>query len=229
MMSQWLGYLLIAAIPGMINLIAASQELGKQCRALVFFQPLRSPGVYFWVVLQLLAPSILFWYMFELDPTKSLTLESLPELLSEAFLLGVGFVAILNSTTEVGSIPIKIKPIYSFFVEIAYDQIAKQQTRHTAYFWRQVEVDLETYPAEQIVAGLAYLEDYFIVDISLDEEETESYRGKLEKARQNEESKAQIKLIKDLLKDVRRADLAIALQEFGFPPERVKALLKPRT
>lgn len=229
MTAQLFLYFLIALIPGVINLIAASQELGQRCRSLVFFQPLRSPGVYFWALLQVLAPSVLFWYTFKLEPSQPLTLALLQKLLPEAFTLGVGFVAILNSTTDVGPIPIKIKPIYSFFVGIAYDQIANRQTRNTAYFWRQIEVDLAASAADKIEAGLAYLENYFIVDISLDDEETEVYRSKLAKVREEQDSQEQIKLIKNLLKEVRRADLAIALQEFSFDADRVSNLLKPRT
>lgn len=229
MTSQWVSYLLITSIPGVINLIAASQELGKKCRSLVFFQPLQSPGVYFWALLQLLAPSVLFWYMFELDPQVPITRELLPELLSEASGLGVGFVALLNATTEVGSIPIKIKPIYNFFVEMAYDQIAKKQTRYAASFWRQVEVELATFQTEQIADGLAYLEDYFNVDISLDDEETELYKKKIKKVREQSEQVEQIRLLKSLLlKEVRRADLANVLQEFGFTENRVQQLFKPR-
>lgn len=228
MNSQWVFYWLIAAIPGVINLISASQELGKRCRSLVFFQPLQSPGVYLWAALQLLAPSILFWYMFALDPTKALTAESVTTLLSEALGLGVGFVALLNATTEVGSIPIKIKPVYSFFVDIAYAQIARRQTRYTAYFWRQVEVELEACPEEKLASGLSYLEDYFIVDISLDDEETEDYRKKLHKLRENTPLSTQIKPMKALLKEVRRADLAIALRQFGFELDTVTKLFHPR-
>ncbi|MGB0563403.1 MAG: hypothetical protein ACPGVO_16600, partial [Spirulinaceae cyanobacterium] len=103
--------------------------------------------------------------------------------------------------------------------------IAQKQTRHTAYFWRQVEVELEQCPAEKLTAGLNYLEEYFIVDIALDEEETEDYRHKLHKIHEKPIIE-QIKPIKTLLKDVRRADVAIALREFGFAPERIKELLK---
>ncbi|MEM8639137.1 MAG: hypothetical protein AAGG51_10030 [Cyanobacteria bacterium P01_G01_bin.54] len=221
-------YLLIAAIPGFINLVAALQELDKRCRSLVFFQPSLSPGVAVWALLQISAPSILFWYTFKLGSQRP-PIDA--TLVFEAFGLGVGFVALLNATTEVGTIPLKLKPIYSFFVEIAYDLIAKKQTRQTAFFWRSVIIKLDSCEDSDLEAGLAFAKEYFLRDISLTEDEQRAYQNRFNAIKQQGPltETAQVESIVTLLGDViRRDDLKLALQQFGFSPETVDELFKPQ-
>lgn len=224
---QWAGYLLIAAIPGVINLIVATQELRQKCRALVFFRFWQSPVIYFWALPQVLLPSLLFWYMSKLEPTVPIKLAALPGLLSEAVALGVGFVAVLNSTTEIGSFSLKLKWVYDFCVDLAYGRIASQQTRRAAKFWYQVKSDLERHPPEKIELGLDYLEAYFEVDISLNQQKNADYLSQIKTIRQAPAQDEKADLIDNLLKDVRTADLEITLWQFGFSKERTQELLRP--
>ena len=95
----------LTSLPGIVNIIAAWQELNQQCRFLPFFKPHKSLGFWIWLLLQFTAPILLFWWIGPLNSKPTIDVK----LIFEAVGLGIGFVAVLNASTEVGTLSFKLK------------------------------------------------------------------------------------------------------------------------
>jgi len=188
--------------------MVAFQELDEECRFLPFFEPYKNFGVWLWALFQLLLPSLLFWVMAALSsrPVDFL------ELIIEALLFGFGFVAILNSRTEIGTRIYNLKNIYIIVVGVAYQMIARDQTSRTAQFWTDVEAGLRE--SQDLMPGFRFLENYFASDISIPLEEKESFQIRILDAQTGSEGQ-RIRGAKNLLRDVRRRDLPEALRRFS--------------
>ena len=208
----WWPWLAIAAVPGFINLMVAFQELDEECRFLPFFEPYKNPGVWLWSLFQLLLPMALFWMVAALgnQPTNYL------ELVIQALSFGFGFVAILNSRTEIGTRIYNLKNIYIIVVGVAYQMIARNQTSRTAQFWTDVEAGLRE--SKDLTPGFRFLENYFASDISVPLEEKEGFQTRILDAQTASEGQ-RIRGAKNLLRDVRRRDLPEALRRFGGSSE----------
>ena len=213
LLTEWWLYIIIAILPGIVNIIAAWQELNQQCRFLPFFKPHKSLGFWIWLLLQFTAPILLFWWIGPLNSKPTIDVK----LIFEAVGLGIGFVAVLNASTEVGTLSFKLKPVYNFFVDIAYNLIADKQTRRTAKFWNDVEQELNQTGAN-LISGLNYLENYFTSDPSLrrKQQELQEKLNKLNQIRSTTPQSEQVKEIKNLIMmNVRRNDLPEVLINFS--------------
>ena len=208
---EWLPYIGIATIPGIVNIIVALKEFDKKCRFLPFFKPHKSLGFWVWAFIQFLFPSFLFWLVATLSNKPNINLE----LIFKALSLGIGFVAVLNASTEIGSWAVKIKPIYDFFIEIPYQLIAAQENSRTAEFWTKLELEINQNYIDTI-QGLNYLEQYFINDLSLNQLKKEDYQKKIEQFRNKAIKEKPVKDIIILIKNVRRKDLYATLKKFNF-------------
>lgn len=206
---DWLPWIAIAVIPGIFNLIVAIRELTERCKFLPFFEPYRNPGVWLWALVQFSFPIALFWITAYLPERPEIDLK----LVSWAIAFGLGFVALLNARTEIGSRTYHLKSLYSFFVGIAYDMIADSQTRRAADFWTDLEDTFTECP--DLNEGLDFLENYFASDVSLSVQEAEAYRERLEQARIAVMGVDQAKVTKTLVKEVRRRDLPYVLMRFA--------------
>jgi hypothetical protein len=220
MMNEWLPYLPVILIPGILHLFIAWSELNKQCRALIFFQPFRSPGMYLWSLLQFAAPSALTIWLLDLGSQPAITYE----LYFDALLIGVGFVGVLNSTSE----RIEIKPIYDTFLAFTYDMIADRQTVKSSIFWVAIESNLRKFEEEELEQVLRHLDEYFSNDISLKEKERKVNRDKISAIQTSTALKEQIIDIKELLKLVRRHHIRLFLENIGFAPDVVQELFAAR-
>jgi hypothetical protein len=132
----WWPWLLVATVPGILNILVAMDELFKECRRLPFFQPYLSPGFWLWVFLQFSIPAGLFWLLFSLSAQPTINWE----LLGKALAFGSGFVVLLNSRTDIAALPtVDIKKLYNLLIKFARDQIADRQTGKTTAFWSDIE------------------------------------------------------------------------------------------
>ncbi|ELS00851.1 hypothetical protein Xen7305DRAFT_00005520 [Xenococcus sp. PCC 7305] len=212
-LTEWGLYILIAIFPGIVNVIAAWQEFNKQSRFLPFFKPLKSSGFWLWLFLQFITPTLLFWWISDFNSKPKIDIV----LVFEAIVLGIGFVAILNASTEVGTLSFSLKPVYNFFVDIAYNLIAKEQTRHTAKFWNDVEIELNQ-SSNDLNSGFDYLKNYLRSDLSL-RRKLEELEKKLEQLNKTQNKAPRLEQVKDtisLIEDnVRRGDLQEVLRNFN--------------
>ncbi|MGF1567591.1 MAG: hypothetical protein ACFCVD_05915 [Nodosilinea sp.] len=210
-LANWGDLVLLAAIPGGLNIFVAMDELFRECRRLPFFQPYRSPGFWLWAFLQFTIPAVMFWLLVSLQQQPAVDLN----LLGQALGFGLGFVVVLNSRTDIAALPtVDIKQLYNLLVKYAYRQIANSQTGQTTAFWADVETTLEQNPAG-FKDGLRYLALYFDQDISLTEEEKQRYQTRIKDAMGLATEEEQVKAIRQLLGEVRRRDLPGALGRFG--------------
>ena len=206
-------YILIAIVPGIVNVIVAGQKFNQQCKFLPFFKPYKSWGFWIWLVLQFTIPILIFWVIESLHSKPNIDFV----LMSKAVGVGVGFVAIFNANVELGIFSLEIKSLYNLLVQIAYLSISNEQTRRTAAFWYELEQELNQSNAN-LTTGLDYLENYFTSDLSLHQEKQEQQEklNKLKQIRSTTPQSEQIKKIKGLIMmNVRRNDLPEVLTNFS--------------
>ncbi|MDJ0535592.1 MAG: hypothetical protein QNJ70_24410 [Xenococcaceae cyanobacterium MO_207.B15] len=142
------------------------------------------------------------------------------KLIFQALGSGIGFVAFLNASTEVGTLSVELKPVYDFFVGIAYYLIANNQTERTASFWDDVERQLKSSSTADLNAGLDYLEDYFLCDVSLSPSAQEEKQNQLKQVESKTPKEEKVKAIKSLImRNVRRKDLLEVLKKFQCSSE----------
>lgn len=218
---QWLPYLIIASLAGLINIVSAWYELDKKCQALPFFKPHKNAGFWIWFLFQFISPSVLAWFLFSYSSQPTINLK----LIAEALTLGIGFVALLNASTEVGSFSIKLKPIYLFFIDIAYKLIAAQETQKSALFWADLEHQEFIQKSIDSKRGIAYLSSYFKEDISLSQQEKQSYLDQLSKLSSAKLKPKDIATVISLIKAVRRKDLSTVLLQFKCSDRFIAKLL----
>lgn len=229
---NWLPWIAIALIPGLLNALVASEELIERCRIFPFFQPYKTPGVWLWVLIQLSFPAGLFWSIASFSTKPTLT----PILVAEALGFGVGFTALLNATISIGARSYSIKPIYDRFVQIAYNLIRdSKQGDRALKFWGELEDSLLQCSDIDLLEGLGYLEDYFAVEASFSLKPDTEIEEILTKIRTEPTRDVRAKLIKSLIQQVRRGKLFTILQQFpcneellrkNFSKKFVKVLVK---
>jgi hypothetical protein len=200
-----------ALLAGVFNLPVAFQKLQETCKRLLFFDPLRSPGFWLWIVAQLLFPALVFLAWITNFFTESPPVDGI--LFMKAIAAGFGFTAFLNARTETGFLTLDIKSIYDGIVRLGFDLIAAQETRRTKNFLRALEKELQQ-PTADVVEGLKDLRAYFSADISLTPEERKTFLDSINHVLKEGTIDPQIEVIKNLLPEVRQQDLVDTLISF---------------
>lgn len=233
MIQQWLPWIGLATIPGLLNLFVAFWDLDEKCRLLPFFRPLRVPGVYLWALTQFFLPAVIFWVISSLSSHPAID----ASLLGRAVIFGVGFVSVLNAKIVIGSQEFDIKQrLYDPLISIAYDLIERSQSGKTEAFWTDVETTLSQSP--NLTAGLLFLENHFILRERFKPQPEKHYEERLQQAAKMIDRPQQAKEVKNLLQDVHRNVLPEALERFlgeqnhivieYFPQQTVKVLVGRR-
>lgn len=218
---EWIPWLAIAAIPGIFNILAAFEELNDRCRLLPFFEPLKTPGVWVWGMVQFGFPAVLFWGSTSLGGQPDIN----PELIGDATLFGLGFVAVLNAQIRVGANTIPIKSAYTYFVNIAYRMIAHSQDDRVYRFWLDVQDALETVP--DLSRGLDYLQEYYEIEVEITQQPMGDVLQELEQIRDLSDRNDQARRIKTLLKGVSRKRLYGILKQFAVNDGLLKQYFTP--
>jgi hypothetical protein len=132
---KWLPWIGVSLLPGLINLGVAYKQLAEDCKFLPFFEPLKTPGVWFWAIVQIVLPCWFFWMMFSLKLKPEINLD----LIGKAIGFGLGFIAIMNAKIDTGLFtPVDIKTLYASFVRLGYSLIATKENVRTSLFWLDV-------------------------------------------------------------------------------------------
>jgi hypothetical protein len=140
----------------------------------------------------------------------------------KAFTFAFGFMAVVNAQVDVGFFSLPFDKIYDFFSQIAYNQIANEQTRRSQDFWFDLQADLAQRP-QDIVHGLTYLKGYFSEDVSLTSQERQASEARIDQILSlpaHELPGASIVL----LKSVRRHDRRKVLPRFGCSKDFIQRL-----
>lgn len=220
----WLPWLAIAAVPGLINTLAAFEELNERCKLLPFFEPVRTPGVWVWGLIQFSFPTVLFWGTSSLGDRPDINLR----LLGEAAVFGIGFIALLNANIKIGANTIPIKSAYTFFINIAYRMIAYSQDNRVYEFWLDVQEAIAKSP--DLTRGLDFLQEYLEIEVEITQRPIGDVQEELKEIRALTDRTEQARRIKTVLKNVSRKRLYGILQQFQideallhryFGPERI--------
>jgi hypothetical protein len=209
---NWLPWLLVVSIPGVINVIVAFKQLADDCKFLPFFEPLKTWGVWLWAAAQFFFPCALFWMATAMaePPANRPAIDA--ELVSQALAFGMGFITLMNARTDTGFFTLDIKIIYARLIRVAYALIAAKETGRTASFWTDVERALNN--TLDLTDGIDFLENYFRSDVSLTPEQRAERQRKLDAVRSKKSRADQAEALLALM-DVRRTDLPNMLRRFG--------------
>jgi hypothetical protein len=223
--SQELALLAAGLLAGMFNLPVALQKLRETCKRLLFFEPLRSPGFWLWIVAQLLFPALVFLVWMTNWFTELPAIDSM--IFVKAIAAGFGFTAFLNARTETGFLTLDIKSIYDGVVRLGFDLIAAQETRRTKNFLRALEKELQQ-PAADVTEGLKDLRAYFGADISLTLEERKTFIDSINQVLVESSVDKQVEVVKNLLPEVRQSDLVDTLNSFKCSAQFLETYLPQR-
>lgn len=208
---DWLPWIALATIPGLVNTVVAFGELNERCKELPFFEPYKIPGVWLWTAIEFLLPVGIFLIRASLLAKPAID----SWLIFDAVLVyGVGFTALLNAKIKLGSGFYDIKSLYDALVGVAYGMIENNQKRRAAAFWTDIEAALNN--LTDLSAGLTYLTNYFAIEVKNPQPE-KNYERRLADAATLTPRTEQTKAIRSLLMDVNRRDLIDVLQRFGCP------------
>lgn len=224
--AEWWPYLAIAAVPGVFNAMVAFAELSKACRSLIYFKPLRNPGVWLWIAVQCSFPAVSFWFFVDLSSQPDIN----TALIVKVTGFGFGFAAALNGQLTIASERIDIKTIYAWFIKVSLEQIAKRETRRSSKFWDELEELLLQPRPEQLNhlnRGAQRLVNYFRDDKSLSMDEQKRYQEKLSSLKQITDVTAKVTGIIGLMREIRPQDLPDILEKLGCDSTFIQRYFKP--
>lgn len=208
---EWLPWIPPLLISGILNLLVAYQKLYRDCRS-PLFNPWRSFGFWWWVVVQLTLPSLIF-YFFAKIPSKPAVDFSL---YWTAILVGFFFTLFVNANADLGFISFSIDKIYAFLNELAYSSIAAGQTAQLADFKQDLKQELMQNPLN-LDNGLNWMRDYFSEDITLKNNPTEQSKlfVKVEQTLVENKLEEKVAAAISLVMKVRRKDCKRMLTRFN--------------
>jgi hypothetical protein len=208
---EWLPWVPPLFISGIFNLLVAYQKLYRDCRS-PLFNPWSSFGVWWWVVVQLALPSLIFFFYAKIS-TKP-TVDFL--LYWTAVLVGSFFTLFVNANADFGFISFSIDKVYAFLNELAYKSIASGQTARLASFKQDLKQELMQNPST-LDDGLNWIQDYFSEDIALKSnliEQNELLEEVKQALAENKPDEKVAEVIALVMK-IRRKDCKQLLSRFG--------------
>ncbi|KAM3115511.1 hypothetical protein [Phormidesmis sp. 146-33] len=211
--SGWWLLVAIAGVSGVFNLIVAAEKFNRRFRS-PFFTPWLSLGLWWWVLLQLVLPSIVFWLLFGASIQPPIASDKFPDLVTKAITVGLGFNAFVNANIDLGFTGVPFSEFYFLLTRLAFRQIEASQRGRLTDFKSELRQELSQ-TSNQFESGLAWLRDYFEGDSSLRTEEERNFLTRIEAARTMTPQIEQIGAIVRLLLDVRSKDCLSALKQFG--------------
>jgi hypothetical protein len=211
----WIPWIILILLAGSFNLMVAYQKLYQDCRS-PFFHPWKSCGFWFWVVIQMAAPGLVFWFFAKISDKPEIK----PELCFSAIGVGFFFTVLVNANADLGFVNFPIDKWYAFFNKLAYDRIAAEQTGKWTKFEQQLSDQLHANSAS-LEKGLVGLQRYFNRDLTFknNEPERQARLRECDAARQAPTLDLRIEAIASLLLHIRRSDLRDRLQDFGCPQD----------
>jgi hypothetical protein len=213
----WILPILIASIPGGINVWNGYLDLRNRFTTYIQFRPLQSVSFWMWVIVETATPWLIFWFVEIWYPTRQgQWVEINPVLVGKAVGFGFGFTAILNAKLF-GEI--NIKQVHDWVIQAIYDRIAAEYHYQAAAFWVDLNQKLLQQPEAKLNHGLDFLYVYFDSNVlTFSDDQRERYRERVRYARSLKSTAEKSDYIIRLLrKDVRNKDLANMLRNFGLP------------
>jgi hypothetical protein len=195
---EWLPWVPPLFISGIFNLLVAYQKLYRDCRS-PLFNPWSSFGVWWWVVVQLALPSLIFFFYAKIS-TKP-TVDFL--LYWTAVLVGSFFTLFVNANADFGFISFSIDKVYAFLNELAS-------------FKQDLKQELMQNPST-LDDGLNWIQDYFSEDIALKSnliEQNELLEEVKQALAENKPDEKVAEVIALVMK-IRRKDCKQLLSRFG--------------
>jgi hypothetical protein len=210
---EWLPWMPPLLISGIFNLLVAYQKLYRDCRS-PLFNPWRLFGVWWWVIVQLTLPGLIF-FVYAKIPTKPAVDISL---YCTAVSVGFFFTLLVNANADLGftNFPISIDKISDFLNKLAYKSIASGQTVLRANFKQDLKQALMQNQLN-LDNGLNWIKDYFSEDIMLkdDPKEQRKLLTEVEQALAEDKPEEKVAAAIALVMKIRRKDCQQLLKRFG--------------
>ncbi|MEB3293307.1 MAG: hypothetical protein VKJ24_09095 [Synechococcales bacterium] len=218
-LGNWLPWIIAALFAGCLNLPVAYQKLYRDCRS-PLFNPWKSLGFYFWVIMQIALPALVFWLVArEAGKVPTHAPEKATVELATYFwaaAIGFFFTVFVNANADLGFFNFPMDKFYAFVTKLAYDRIAAEETGRWTRFEIALLDQLKTSSAT-LERGLLGLRRYFINDNAYknDESERQKRLDECDRARNETNLDQQLDAILALLIHIRRQDLRDRLRDFG--------------
>jgi hypothetical protein len=207
---EWLPWMPPLLLSGVFNLLVAYQKLHRDCRS-PLFNPWRSFGVWWWVLIQLILPLLIFWSYAKIATKPTINFS----LYWTAILVGFFFTLFVNANADLGFTSFSVDKVSIFLNDLAYKSVAAGQTGPLADFKQDLKQELlKNTPS--LDNGLNWLKDYFSADITLksNPEEQSELLTEVEQALAQNAPEDKASAIIPLALKVRRKDCKRMLTRF---------------
>lgn len=207
---EWLPWIPPALLSGIINLFVAYQKLYRDCRS-PLFNPWRSFGVWWWVIVQLALPILVFWFHAKIPDKPAINFS----LYWTAISLGFVFTLFVNANADLGFINFSIDKYYAFFNEFAYQSIGAGQAAQLANFKQDLRKVLKD-NTQNLDNSLDWIKDYFSEDVSLKNNPIEQREllQEVEQAKAKNTTEEKVAAVIALVMKIRRKDCKQMLNRF---------------
>lgn len=158
---EWLPWMPPLLLSGVFNILVAYQKLYRDCRS-PLFNPCRSFGVWWWVLIQFTLPILIFFFYAKISTKPTIDFS----LYWTAILVGFFFTIFVNANADLGFTSFSVDKISIFLNDLAYKSVAAGQTGPLADFKQDLKQEL-LQNKTSLDNGLNWLQDYFSEDMTL--------------------------------------------------------------
>ncbi len=214
-------YVILGIFPGVIHFYNAWQKFKQKCRYYIFFQPLKTFLFWVWLLIQILVPALIYWWIFittcEQKPNINLNF------VFKVVIYGICFSSLFTNIERMALIPVNLSIVVDWVDNLLKDDLLSQERVKTANFWSNLEKQMKNLELDNLSSGINYLKRHYFDQGFFNEnlKEYQYFQNQLEEISQDLEKNTQCeKLISICLKEViPRQDLPDVLKQFNLPDE----------
>lgn len=219
-------YISLGIIPGIINAYNAWQKFKQKCRYYIFFQPLKTFLFWVWLLIQILVPALIYWWIFITTCVDKPNINL--NFFFKVFIYGICFSSLFTNIEKMALIPVNLSILVDWINNLLEDDLRSKERVKTANFWSNLEKGLQKLKPRDLSEGLDYLKNHYFVPPLYEKEECTKLQNRLSEVLQERDRKSKCeRLVDKCFKGIiPRQDLPEVLEKFNFAPELINKCFK---
>ncbi len=209
-------YIILGIITGIINAWNAWQKLKQKCRYYIFFQPLKTFLFWVWLLIQILVPALIYWWIFITTCVEKPNINL--NFFFKVVIYGICFSSLFTNIEKMALIPVNLSILVDWIDNLLQDKLRSKGRVKTANFWSDLETELKQLDLEHLSSKINHLKKHYFSEEFFNGNviEYQSFQNKLQEISDNKDKDTQCeKLISVCLKKmIPRQDLLEVLKQF---------------